>query len=111
MFLEKFHDSADNFSMFLQCLSEHEDVVQIDHYYTFGNEVFKDPIHHSLEGGWTIGQAKEHDKWFIKASVGLENSFAFITFLHPDIIKTPADIELSEVPGPLQLVDELGDKG
>ena len=93
--------------MFLQCLSENEDVVQIDHYYTFRDEVFKDPVHHSLEGSRTIGQAKEHDKWFIKASVGLESGFPFITFLHLDIIKTPMDIELSEVPGPLQLVDEL----
>ena len=111
MFLEKFHDSADNFLMFIQCLSENEDVIQIDHHYTFGNEVLKDPIHHSLEGSWTIGQAKEHEKWFIEALVGPESSFPFVAFLHPDIIKTPMDIELSKVPGPLQLVDELGDKG
>ena len=97
--------------MFIQCLSENEDVFQIDHHYTFRNEVLEDPIHHSLEGSQTIGQAKEHDKWFIKALVGLESSFPFITFLHLDIIKTPTDIKLSKVPGPLQLVYELRDKG
>ena len=97
--------------MFIQGLSENEDVIQIDHHYTIGDEVLKDPVHHSLESSWTIGQAKEHDKWFIKASVGPESSFPFITFLRLDIIKTPTDIKLSEVPGPLQLVNELGDKG
>src|ERR1700758_5633805 len=72
MLLEKFHNSTDNLPMFIQCLSEDEDIVQINHHHTFRDEVFEDPVHHSLESSWTIGQTKEHNEWFIETSVSLE---------------------------------------
>ena len=46
MFLEEFHDAADNFLMFIQCLSEDEDIIEVDHHYTFRDEVFEDSVHH-----------------------------------------------------------------
>jgi hypothetical protein len=30
----------------------------------FGDQVLEDLIHHCLEGGWTIGEAKVHDQGF-----------------------------------------------
>ena len=101
----------DNFPMFIQCLSEDEDIVQINHHYTFRDEVFEDPVHHSLESSRTVGQTKEHNKWFVETSVSSECGFPFITFFHPDVIEAPSDIEFSEVLSPLQLVDEFGDEG
>ena len=97
--------------MFIQCLSEDEDIVQVDHHYTFRDEVFEDSIHHSLEGSWAIGQAKEHNERFVETSVSSECGFPFITFFHLDIIKTPTDVKFSEVPSPLQCVDKFRDKG
>ena len=97
--------------MFIQCLSEDEDIVQINHHHAFGDEVFENSIHHSLESSQTIGQTKEHNKWFVETSVSSECSFPFITFFHPDIIEAPLDIEFSEVPSPLQFVNEFGDEG
>ena len=101
MLLEKFHHSTDNLPMFIQCLSEDEDIVQVNNHYTLGDEVFEDPVHHSLESSWTISQTKEHNKWFVESSVSLECGFPFITFFHPDVIETPSDIKFSEVPSPL----------
>src|SRR5271170_2145071 len=101
MFLEELHDSPDHFPMFLQCLCEYKDVVEVYHHYSFGNQILEDSVHHCLESSWTISQTKEHDEWLIEASVSPESGFTLISVLHSNIIKTPADIELSEVPGPL----------
>ena len=42
-------------------LCEDEDVIQIDHDYTFQDEVLKDVVHHRLESGGTVREAEEHD--------------------------------------------------
>ena len=36
---------------------------------------------------------------------------AFAVLVHADIIKTPADIKFSEVPGPLQFINQFGNEG
>ena len=39
--LENLHNPMDNFPMLLQGFSEYEDVIQIYHYNSFGNQVLK----------------------------------------------------------------------
>src|ERR1700758_4846618 len=99
--LEKFHNSTNDLPMFIQCLSENKDIIQINHHHTFGDEFFEDSVHHSLEGSGAIGQTKEHNEWFVETSVSSECGFPFMTLFHPDVIERASDIELSEVPSPL----------
>src|ERR1700735_4608446 len=101
MLPEELHNPSDNFPMFLQGLCEYKDVVEVYHHYSFGDQVLEDSVHHCLEGSGTIGQTEEHDERLIKAPVSPESGLPFISIFHPDIIETPADIEFSEIPGPL----------
>jgi hypothetical protein len=54
-------------------------------------------IHHSLEGGRTIGETKVHYKWLKQASICVESYLPIITLSDMDIIVSPAHIELGEV--------------
>jgi hypothetical protein len=47
--------------MFLKRVGEDQDVVEIHRDDAFGDQVLEDLIHHRLEGGQTIGEAKVHD--------------------------------------------------
>ena len=47
--------------MFFHCFYEDEDVIQVNTDYTFRDEVLEDIIHHGLESGRAVGEAKEHD--------------------------------------------------
>jgi hypothetical protein len=47
--------------VFLKRLGEDQDVVKIHGDDTFGDQVLEDLIHHHLEGGQAIGEAKVHD--------------------------------------------------
>src|SRR5882672_8450488 len=42
--------------------AEDEDVIHVDHYNSFVNELLEDVIHHCLECCQTIGETKKHDK-------------------------------------------------
>ena len=58
-----------------------------------------------MKGGWTVGEAEEHDLGFEKPTVSSEGRLPFITFLHPEIVETPTDVKLSEVSGPPELIN------
>jgi hypothetical protein len=45
-----------------------------------------------LESCGAVGEAEEHDERLEQASVSLESGLSLITFLHADIVETPADI-------------------
>ena len=42
-------------------VSVYQDIVHVDCHIPFIDEVLEDVVHCGLEGGWTIGEAKEHD--------------------------------------------------
>jgi hypothetical protein len=62
-------------------------------------------IHHSLEGGWTIGETKVHHKQLIQASVCAEISLPLIALSDTDIIVSPAHVELGEIAHTLEVMD------
>ena len=47
---------------------------------------------------------------FKEAAVGVKGCFPFISRLDAYIIETPADVQFCEVPGSVELGDELGDE-
>jgi len=96
--------------MFLLCLCKDQNVVQVYYYNLFGYEGPKNVVHHSLEGGGTIGHSEEHHERFKEAVVGAEGHFPFISGLDMYVIETPLDIKFCEVLGSAELGDEFGNE-
>ena len=96
--------------MFLFRLHKDQNVVQVYHYDPFSYEGSEDIVHHSLEGGGTVGHSEEHYERFEEAAVGAKDRFLFISGLDTYIIETPSDIKFCEVPGFMELGDKLGDE-
>jgi len=96
--------------MFLFCLHEDQNVVQVHHYDPFGYESSEDVVHHSLEGGGTVGHSEEHHKRLEETVVGAEGCFLFISGLDTYIIETSSDIKFCEVLGSVELGDEFRDE-
>jgi len=78
--------------VFLFRLRKDQNVVQVHHYNPLGYEGSEDVVHHSLEGGGTIGHSKEHHERFKEAAIGIEGHLLFISGLDAYIIETPADV-------------------
>src|ERR1700761_9355090 len=97
--------------MFLQSFCEYQDVIQIHHNHSFGDQVIEDVVHHGLECGRAIAQSEEHDQRLEKSVIGLERCLPLVPLFHPDIVKPPTDIQFSEILCSLKLVNELGDEG
>jgi len=107
MFLQQLQNAAGDLLVLFKGLCEDEDVVQIDHDHTFRDEVLEDVVHHRLEGGGTVREAKEHDKGLVQAVVGPEGGLPLVSFLYPDIVKAPPDVQFHEVLGSTELCNQL----
>ena len=92
-------------------LREDQNVVQIHYHNPFGYEGPEDVVHHSLEGGGTVGHSKEHYKGFKEAAISMEGCLPFVSGLDSYVIETPSDVKLCKVLGSAELGDEFGDEG
>src|SRR5467141_2105605 len=62
MFAEDVQDPYYNSMVFLLCLAtKSEDVIHVDDYNSFVDDLSEDVIHHHLECHWAVSEAKEHD--------------------------------------------------
>src|SRR5882724_12044105 len=96
--MEDVKDSHYNFMVLFPCLAtENEDVIHIDGHYSFINEFLEDVIHHHLECGRTVCEAKEHDQRLEKASVQPKGGLPFISFFDLNVVVSPANVQLSEI--------------
>ncbi|KAG5349449.1 hypothetical protein C0989_003875 [Termitomyces sp. Mn162] len=109
--VEVFQNEMSDSIVFLQHFGVDKDVVEVHAYYTLCNEVPEDVVHHGLEGGWAVGEIKEHNKWLKQSLVGPEGCLPLVSLLNVHIVVTPPDIQFSEVSCALEVVDELGDEG
>ncbi|KAG5334162.1 hypothetical protein C0989_004252 [Termitomyces sp. Mn162] len=75
------------------------------------DEVLEDIIYHCLEDGQAIGEFKEHDKRFEQSLVGLKGNLPFVSLIDVHVVVAPLDIQFSEVPHILEVIDELRDEG
>jgi len=92
-------------------LCEDQNVVQVHYHDPFGYKGPEDVVHHSLEGGGTVGHSKEHYEGFKEATIGTESCLPFVSGLDSYIIETPSDVKLCEVLGSAELGDKFGDEG
>jgi len=96
--------------VFLFRLRKDQNVVQVHYYNPFSYESSEDVIHHSLEGGGTVGHSKKHHKRFKETTVGAEGRFPFIFGLDAYVIETLADVKFCEVSGSAELGDKFRDE-
>src|ERR1700722_13526419 len=68
-------------------------------------------VHHCLERSGRITEAEEHDKGFKTPAIRDEGRFPFVTFLDPDIVISPANVELRENLRVFDLIYEFRDQG
>ena len=85
--------------MMFDCVGIHQDVIHVDCHIALIDEVLKDVVHHPLEGGWTVGEAKEHDEGFEEALICSKGSFPLIALFDLYIVISPTYIQLHEVSG------------
>ena len=93
--------------MFCEVLGEDQDVIEVYGDNAFSDEIFEYLIHHCLEGSWAIGETEIHDEGFEQPSVCVECSFLFITFMDPDVVVAPVNVELYEVASTFEMVNEV----
>ena len=79
-----------------------QDVIHIADEFSMADVVLEDFIHHDLECGRGVAQAKEHHLQFMHPMVGGKGGFPFITFLNPNIIEAPVEVQPSEPLGLMQ---------
>src|ERR1700677_1918561 len=111
IFLQSFQHFIDDSSVFLEILSEDEDIVHVDDDMSLVNEVLQNGVHHSLERSGGIGESEEHDRRFKAASICSKGSFPFVSFFDAKIVITPPKIHFGEVFRTSESVDEFGDEG
>ena len=73
-----------------------EDIIHINCNIAFIDEFVEKVVHHRLEGGRSVGEAKEHDHWFEEATIRLECCLPLIAIAHANVIISPTDIQLRE---------------
>jgi hypothetical protein len=71
----------------------------------------KDGVHHYLERGGGVGEAKKHHHGFEEPFWSEEGSFPFVPWLNSDVVVSPADVELCEEGIATKVVDCLRDQG
>src|SRR3981189_1396758 len=111
MLARPFHDSVGDKVMFLQRCCKDKNVVEIDGDNTLGDKVFKNLVHHRLEGRRAVGQSEVHHKRFKQTAISSKCRFPFIAFFYSHIVIPPVDVELGEVLRAFELVDEVVNEG
>ena len=102
---------VNNLPMQLEVLGEDEDVVQVHKNVALIDEVPKNFVHHALEGGGGVAESKEHDGGLKQSSICSKRSLPLVSLPHSHIVVPPSNVQLGEVPGILDPVDEFLDEG
>ena len=97
MFSEYSQDSGHDLPMMFNCAGVYKDIVHVDCHVALINEVFKNVIHHRLEGGRAVGEAEEHDKGLKEAPICLESGLPLVPLLDSFVVVSPTYIQLGEV--------------
>jgi hypothetical protein len=107
VFFEASKDFMDDLPMFLESGASNEDVIEIDCYFPFSNQICEYSIHQRLECGVQIGEPEEHDVGFEKTFIGDKGCLSFIAFFNLDIMIAPPNIKLGEDFSIPKLVDYI----
>lgn len=76
----------------------------------FENGSAVDGIHHGLEHGWQVCEAKGHSCWFIEAALHFKCSFVFIPYLDVEVIISSSDVQFCVYGGTPQVSDKCSNE-
>ena len=93
--------------MFSVVVRVNKKVVHVDDEPSFCNHIPERIGHESLKRGGGSCHAKEHDCWFVEASVGNEGGLPLVAFLDADVVVSPSYVKLGKDFGVLEFVDEV----
>src|SRR5882672_10250927 len=113
MFVEDVQDPYYDGIVFLFCLAtKDEDVIHVDDYNSFIDELSEDVIHHHLECRWAVSETTEHDKGFKQALVQPKGHLPLVSILDSHIVVSPLDVQFGEVLffGPRHCIEDVGDQ-
>ena len=100
-------DSLGAYSVFSVVARVDKEVIHVDDKPSFCNHIPEGVGHESLECGGGVCHAEEHDRGFVKASVGDESGLPLVAFLDADVAVSPSYIKLGEDLGIFEFVDEV----
>ncbi|SRR5260221_3043489 len=86
-------------------------IIHIEVEVAFTDFLLKFIVHHSLEGGWGVSQAKEYNCWFKESVACFKGSLPFVSFLDVDVVISPLYIELPVPFFSQEAVDKVRDQG
>src|ERR1700722_18175685 len=89
-------DTSESSLIFGDGIGGDQEVVHIDMEPSFVEFLSEDLVHHRLECGRRVTKAKEHDKGFETTAICDEGRFPLIALFDPNIVISPANIELGE---------------
>jgi hypothetical protein len=96
VFFEALKNFVDDLPMFLKSGAPNQDVIEIDCYFSFRNQIYEYGVHQRLESSGRVGEPEEYNARFKKTLIGDEGCLPFIAFLNPDILIAPTNIKLGE---------------
>src|SRR6266481_2214383 len=70
----------------VQLFGYRQNDIHVNGHQALINELLENVIHHGLEGGWAVGEAKVHDQWFEESPVCPEGSFPLVTLFDTYIV-------------------------
>ena len=92
-----------------------ENIIHVNGDVAFVDELTEEVVHHGLEGGGGICEAKEHDHWLKEAAIRFERGLPLVAIAHTDIVVPPTDIQLRKerrpaAVHPCESIHELSDE-
>src|SRR3954468_17306582 len=92
--------------MLLQCLAEDEDVVE-EHQHEVVQVLAEGLMHQVHEGAWCIGEPEWQHQEFEVPITCAERGFRYIRRIDADLMVAAPQIELAEVLGSLQSIEQF----
>ncbi|KIK77212.1 hypothetical protein PAXRUDRAFT_48165, partial [Paxillus rubicundulus Ve08.2h10] len=87
-----------------------EDIIHVDDWPSFGNEVSESMVHECLERRGRVAKSKEHDIWFEETGRRNECCLPTITGFDLNVVISPMDVHLGEDLGSFQFVNKIRDE-
>ena len=110
MALQLVEDRAKMTHVVSPCVTVNQNIIK-EHQHKTTEERAKNIIHQCLERGWGIAQPKGHDQELVEAVVCAERRLVDVPQPHADLMIARAEVELGEVAGPVELIQQLVDHG
>src|SRR5882724_11233805 len=97
----------------LRLATKNEDVIHVDDYNLFIDELSEDVIHHCLEYRRAVSETKEYDKRFEQALFCPKGCLPLVSIRDSHVVVSPSDVQFGEVLlfASSHCIEDVGDQG